>query len=252
MNSAGAEMPGSSSTGLENPAGMFGGQSGFNPELVPQNESAEAVSSEASERRSVPTENTPQEQNLGATHEFTSSSSLAAITPETQTRDSVSTGTPHEFLSVTENEPQTTTINTATKDTLQNQGFVGGDSKPDALQTNVTSPSPQAFSTRGINPEGTPAKAGHAAPCPVTDAETDVLHPTPGSSTSEFQTATLTAAPPAPLLASSTPADVWWGGFMKRNHGFPKAQTVARLLETASKGKSAISNRPSDRMRRLK
>jgi hypothetical protein len=104
MNSACAEVLGSSSTRLENPADKFGGQSGLIPELEPKNGSAEEVSSEALDRRGLPTENTPHEQSLGAAQEFRSSSLLTAKSPETQNRDCASTGTPHEFVSVTENK----------------------------------------------------------------------------------------------------------------------------------------------------
>lgn len=269
MNTAEAEVLGSSSTRLENPADIFR-KFGLNPALVSTNTSSgQTKTSEAFERRGIPTEDTSDKQNLNchnsATQEFRSTSSLTGNKTQTQNCDGASTETPGKHFSVTENKPQITNTNTTTKDVLQEHGFVGADGKADAFQTNITAPSPEAFSinpergtSEGITVSSTDASGNNTTePSLVADTETTLAmfketHSTPGTSTSEFETISLTTIPPTTPLPSSTPADLWWGGSKRRNHGHHKAQKVATLLKMASKGKSIISNRRNDRRRRLK
>jgi hypothetical protein len=69
MNGAGAEVPGSSSTRLENPSDVFG-EFVPKPELLSKNGSSEDVrTAEAFERRDVPTGNTSDKQNFIEAHE---------------------------------------------------------------------------------------------------------------------------------------------------------------------------------------
>jgi hypothetical protein len=266
MKSTEAEVLGSPPTRLENPDDIFR-KFGINPEPVSKNSSSgQTKISEAFDRRGIPTEDTSDKQNLNynrkETQEFKSTCSLIGNKTQTQNCDGASTETPGKYVSVAENKPQVTNINTTTKDVIQNQGFVGEDGKSDELQTNITSPPPEVLSTRSINPErgiceGTTISAEDASgnnttePASVVDTETTPVmlketYSTPGSSTSEFETISFTTTPP------TTPADLWWGGSKKRKHGHHKGQKVARLLEMASKGKSIVSNRRNDRRRRFK
>lgn len=263
MNIAEAEELGSSPTGLENPADIFR-KVGLNPAVASMNTSSgQTETSEAFERRGVPTEETSNKQDLNcnnsATQEFRSTSSLTGNKTQTQNCDDASTETPGKHFSVTENKPQITNINTTTKDVLQKHAFVGLDGKPDAFQTNTTAPSSEVLS---INPErgtteGTTVSPTNASgnkitePSLVADTETTPTvfketYSTHGTSSSDFETISLTTIPP------TAPADLWWGGSKRRNHGHHKAQKVATLLKMASKGKSIVSNRRNDRKRRLK
>lgn len=272
MKRAEADVLGSPSTSLETSTDIFR-KSGLTPELVSKNTSSgQAETSEAFESRGISTEDTSDKQHFNdnneETQEFRNTCPLTGNKSQTRNCDGPSAETPGKYVSVAENKPQITNINTTTKDALQNQGFVREDDEPDAFQTNTISPSPQVFSIRSVNPErgisgGTTISVKDASwnnttePYLVVDTETTPVilketYSTPRSSTSESETISLTTVPPPTPLPFWTPADLWWGGSKKRKHGHHKAQKVARLLEMASKGKSIVSNRRNDRRRRFK
>ncbi|XP_023724858.1 uncharacterized protein LOC111873972 [Cryptotermes secundus] len=262
MKSADAEVPGSSSTRLENPADIFRNFS-LNPAPVSMsNSSGRTKTSEVFEKRGTPPENTSDKQNFNcnnsANQELRSTSSVTGNKTQIQNCDDTSTETPGKYFSVTENKPQITSTNATTKDVLQKHGFVGEDGKPDGFQTSITAPSPEVVSmgtergtSAGTTVSATDASGNNATePFSAADTETTPVvfketYSTPGTSASEFQTITT----PLPF---SAPPDLWWGGSKKRAHGQHKAQKMATLLKMASKGKSFISNRRNDRRRRLK